>query len=53
MRIAFYAETRLAALARDRARCRSMGKPAREYVERTHSMTVRVRQIEDLLVGRD
>jgi glycosyltransferase involved in cell wall biosynthesis len=42
-------QTHIAALARDRARCRAMGEAAREYVERTHSMDVRLRQIEELL----
>lgn len=44
-------EVHLATLAGDRARCRSMGAAAREYVERTHSMPIRVRQIEELLRG--
>jgi glycosyltransferase involved in cell wall biosynthesis len=46
-------EAHMAALALDRARCLSMGTAAREYVERTHSMDVRLRQIEDLLTGAD
>ena len=45
-------EAHMAALAHDRARCRSMGSAARQYVERTHSMQVRVGQIEDLLRNR-
>lgn len=39
----------LAALAADRARCDGMGKAAREYVDRHHSIDVRVRQIEEML----
>jgi glycosyltransferase involved in cell wall biosynthesis len=42
-------EAHLAALALDRPRCRAMGAAAREYIERAHSMPVRVRQIEELL----
>ena len=42
----------LAALARDRARRESMGRAAREYVTRAHTMEARVRQMEDLLLGR-
>ena len=38
-------------LARDRARCESMGKAAREYIERNHSIEVRLKQIEDLPIG--
>ncbi len=41
----------VAALAADRARCRSMGQAAREYVRRHHSIDTRVRQIEALLQG--
>ena len=44
-------EAQMTELALDRARCRSMGAAAREYIERTHSMEVRIRQIEDLLAG--
>jgi glycosyltransferase involved in cell wall biosynthesis len=40
----------IAALALDRSRCRSMGIAARDYIERTHTMQVRVRQIEALLL---
>jgi glycosyltransferase involved in cell wall biosynthesis len=46
-------EAHMAVLALDRARCLSMGAAAREYVERTHSMDVRLRQIEDLLTAAD
>jgi glycosyltransferase involved in cell wall biosynthesis len=46
-------EAQMTALALDRARCRSMGAAAREYIEQTHSMEVRLRQIEDLLTGAD
>jgi glycosyltransferase involved in cell wall biosynthesis len=42
-------EAYIAALALDRPRCRAMGAAAREYIERTHSMRVRLEQIEDLL----
>jgi glycosyltransferase involved in cell wall biosynthesis len=45
-------DAHLSTLALDRPRCRTMGKAAREYIARTHSMEVRVRQIESLLVGR-
>jgi glycosyltransferase involved in cell wall biosynthesis len=41
----------LGALARDRARCAAMGRAAREYVDRHHSIDVRVRQIETMLAG--
>jgi glycosyltransferase involved in cell wall biosynthesis len=44
--------SQVAALARDRARCRAMGAAAREYHERTHSFDVRLGQIEELLRGR-
>jgi len=44
--------TQLAALARDRARRESMGRAAGEYVARAHTMDARVRQMEDLLLGR-
>jgi glycosyltransferase involved in cell wall biosynthesis len=42
----------LRALARDRARCRRLGAAAREYVERAHSLDVRLDQIERLLGAR-
>jgi glycosyltransferase involved in cell wall biosynthesis len=45
-------EAHLVALARDRSRCRAMGEAAREYIDRTHSMPVRIQQIEGLLLGR-
>jgi glycosyltransferase involved in cell wall biosynthesis len=41
----------LAQLAGDRARCAAMGRAAGEYVERHHSIGVRVRQIEEMLAG--
>jgi glycosyltransferase involved in cell wall biosynthesis len=41
----------LASLAADRARCRAMGRAAREYVARHHSIDVRVREIEEMLAG--
>jgi glycosyltransferase involved in cell wall biosynthesis len=44
--------THLAALVPDRVRCESMGRAAREYVARAHTMDARVRQMEDLLLGR-
>ena len=44
--------TQLAALAHDRARRESMGRAAGEYVARAHTMDARVRQMEDLLLGR-
>jgi glycosyltransferase involved in cell wall biosynthesis len=43
----------MAALARDRARCELMGQAARHYIQTFHSMELRVRQIEDLLSGRN
>jgi glycosyltransferase involved in cell wall biosynthesis len=46
-------EAHMRALALDPARCVSMGAAAREYVERTHSLEVRLRQIEDLLTRAD
>ena len=46
-------EAHVAALALDRPRCRAMGAAAREYVDRTHAMDVRLRQIEDLLTRAD
>jgi D-inositol-3-phosphate glycosyltransferase len=42
-------QAHMAALALDRARCRSMGAAGRKYIERTHSMHVRLDQIEGLL----
>jgi glycosyltransferase involved in cell wall biosynthesis len=42
----------LAELLRDRERCERMGRAAREYVARHHSLEVRVRQLEDALLGR-
>jgi glycosyltransferase involved in cell wall biosynthesis len=42
-------EAHMASLARDRPRCRRMGAAAREYVRHTHSMQVRLEQIEELL----
>lgn len=42
-------EAHLSALARDRDRCQAMGAAAREYIARTHSMQVRIGQIEGLL----
>ena len=44
-------EAQLATLAGDRVLCRWMGIAARDYVERRHSMSVRLRQIEELLEG--
>jgi glycosyltransferase involved in cell wall biosynthesis len=41
----------LASLAADQARCAAMGRAAREYVDRHHSIDVRVRQIEEMLAG--
>jgi glycosyltransferase involved in cell wall biosynthesis len=41
----------LASLAADRARCAAMGRAAREYVERQHSIGVRLREIEQMLAG--
>lgn len=45
-------QTHISALASDRGRCESMGRSAREYVARFHSIEARVKQIEDLLLGR-
>jgi glycosyltransferase involved in cell wall biosynthesis len=44
---------RLAELLGDRARCESMGRAAREYVDKHHSLEVRVRQLESMLAGQD
>ena len=41
----------LASLAGDRARCEAMGRAAREYVRRFHSIETRAEQIEELLRG--
>jgi glycosyltransferase involved in cell wall biosynthesis len=41
--------TQLATLARDRARCATMGRAARQFIVDFHSMDVRVRQVEELL----
>jgi glycosyltransferase involved in cell wall biosynthesis len=41
----------LAALAGDRPRCAAMGRAAREYVTRRHSVETRVREVEQLLVA--
>jgi glycosyltransferase involved in cell wall biosynthesis len=41
----------LALLAGDRARCEAMGRAARAYVERNHSIDVRIREIEEMLAG--
>jgi glycosyltransferase involved in cell wall biosynthesis len=38
-------------LTNDRDRCETMGRSARQYVARCHSMEVRVHQIEQLLIG--
>jgi glycosyltransferase involved in cell wall biosynthesis len=43
---------RLAELLSDRERCQAMGRAAREYVARHHSLDVRVGQLEALLAGR-
>lgn len=45
--------TRLASLAGDRPRCAAMGRAAREYVSRRHSLEVRVGEIEKLLTGTE
>ena len=45
-------QAHIAALASDRARCESMGRAAREYIAKFHSIEIRVRQFEDLLLGR-
>ena len=42
--------TRLATLTGDRSRCATMGRAARQFIIDFHSMDVRVRQIEELLV---
>jgi glycosyltransferase involved in cell wall biosynthesis len=42
-----------ARLAGDRVLCEAMGQAAREYVATYHSMEIRIRQIEDLLLNRD
>lgn len=44
-------QAHMAALARDKARCESMGDAAREYIAKLHSMETRIRQIEDLLLA--
>jgi glycosyltransferase involved in cell wall biosynthesis len=41
--------SQLAALVSDRQRCAAMGKAARQFIADSHSMDVRVRQIEELL----
>jgi glycosyltransferase involved in cell wall biosynthesis len=41
----------LETLVRDRERCERMGRAAREYVETHHSLELRVKQIEDLILG--
>ncbi len=41
----------MAALARDRRRCDEMGRRAREYIERRHSMESQVDQLEEMLGG--
>jgi glycosyltransferase involved in cell wall biosynthesis len=43
---------RLVELVSNRERCETMGRAAREYVMRHHSLEVRVRQLEDALLGR-
>lgn len=43
---------RLGELLGDRERCEAMGRAAREYVTRHHSLEVRVRQLEALLEGQ-
>jgi glycosyltransferase involved in cell wall biosynthesis len=43
----------LGALASDRHRCAAMGRAAREYVRTHHSVAVRVREVERLLLGSD
>lgn len=42
----------LSSLAADRARCQTMGRAARDYVARSHSIEVRAKQIEAELSGR-
>ena len=42
----------LASLTADRARCERMGEAARDFITRTHTIGVRVGQIEALLEGR-
>lgn len=41
----------LVALCRDRARCEAMGRAARDYVQRCHSMELRIRELEGVLSG--
>jgi hypothetical protein len=43
----------LGALASDRPRCAAMGRAARDYVRTRHSVAVRVREVERLLLGSD
>lgn len=43
---------RLEELLGDRERCEAMGRAAREYVARHHSVEVRLQQLESLLEGR-
>ena len=45
-------QAHLAALASDRARCESMGQAGPEYIAKFHSIETRVRQIEEVLIGR-
>jgi glycosyltransferase involved in cell wall biosynthesis len=44
-------QAHMAALARDRTLCESMGRAAREYIAEFHSVQVRVKQIEAMLNG--
>lgn len=44
--------TQLAELVADRARCERMGRRAREYVARHHSLEVRIGQLEYFLSGQ-
>ncbi len=40
-----------ARLGADRSLCATLGRAARKYIEESHSMKVRSRQIEGLLLG--
>jgi hypothetical protein len=42
-------ESQIGQLARDRARCEEMGRAAQRYIERFHSIEVRVGQVEAVL----
>ncbi len=45
-------QSHTAALAADRTRCESLGHAAREYVAKSHFTETRIRQLENMLLGR-